>query len=150
MARLSARRLPAACLASLFALLLWPFAGLVAADKPAAWIELHAPHFTVYSDGGEKTARTIALQFEQMRATFLKILDGGHVDPGQPILILAAKDEKSLAYLLPEYYLVKGHVHPAGLYVGGTEKIFISLRTDITGDLPYQIIYHEYTHSSCT
>lgn len=117
-----------------------------AADKPATWIELRTPHFTVYSDGGEKTARDVAVQFEQMRNTFVKILDNGRVDPGQPILIIAARDEKSLGALLPEYYGDKQRIHPAGLYVGGAETIHILLRADVTGDLPYQIIYHEYTH----
>jgi len=146
MARHSARRRQAALIAPVFAVLVCVFANLAAADKPAIWIELRTPHFTVYSDGGEKTARAIAVQFEEMRNTFLKILDNGRVDPGQPIIILAAKDEKSMAALLPEYYKEKGRVHPAGLYGAGPEEIYISVQADAGGDLPFQVVYHEYTH----
>ena len=46
---------------------------LVAAQvEPASaqhvWTEARSPHFTFVSDGGDKTARSVAWQLEQMRA----------------------------------------------------------------------------------
>jgi tetratricopeptide (TPR) repeat protein len=107
---------------------------------------LDTPHFTVYSNGGEKTARQIATQFEQFRDVFVKAGQSARADPGQPILILAAKDEKSLASLLPEYYQQKDRVHPAGMFNPGPERNYIALRTNVDEEFPYHTVYHEYTH----
>ncbi len=117
-----------------------------AAQIPGPWVELKSAHFTVYSNGGEKTAAKIAVQFEQIRDVFTKISRNLRVDPGQPIVILAAKDEKSLAALLPEYYSDKNRVHPAGIFIPRTERNYIVLRTNVNSDLPFATLYHEYTH----
>ena len=117
------------------------------ADKPGAWVEVTTPHFSVMSDDGEKTARRIADQFEQIRLLYSKALSHNlRLDPGIPILIMAVKNEKSLSQLIPEYWAEKGHTHPAGIFVAGAEKNFIALRTDVQGEFPYLTIYHEYVH----
>lgn len=117
-----------------------------AADKPALWVEVRTPHLTVYSDGGAKTARRIATRFEQIRNVFLQTLSHIRVDPGQPIIILAARNEKSLAALLPKLYAKKGGVRPTGLFNAGPDRNYIVLRADASGDFAYHTLYHEYTH----
>lgn len=117
-----------------------------AAEKPETWVEVRSPHFIVASNGGEKHARRIAEQFEQVRAVFQKALNNIRVDPGQPIIILAAKNEKTLKALLPEFWERKGSRHPAGMFVPGHEKHYVVLRLDAEGDNPYHVIYHEYVH----
>jgi tetratricopeptide (TPR) repeat protein len=117
------------------------------ADKPGGWVEVTTPHFSVMSDDSEKAARRIADQFEQIRSLYSRALSHNlRLDPGIPILILAGKNEKSLSQLIPEYWAEKGHTHPAGIFVAGTEKNFIALRTDVQGEFPYLTIYHEYVH----
>jgi tetratricopeptide (TPR) repeat protein len=117
------------------------------ADKADAWVEVTTPHFSVMSDDGEKTARRIADQFEQIRSLYSRALSRNlRLDPGIPILIVAARNEKSLSQLIPEYWAEKGHTHPAGIFVAGAEKNFIALRTDAQGEFPYLTIYHEYVH----
>jgi tetratricopeptide (TPR) repeat protein len=117
------------------------------ADKPEIWTEVQTPHFIVTSDDGENTARRIADQFEQIRFLYSKTLNRGlKLDPGFPILIFAARNEKSLSQLIPEYWTQKGHTHPAGLFVPGPEKNYIALRTDVEAEFPYLPIYHEYVH----
>jgi tetratricopeptide (TPR) repeat protein len=117
------------------------------ADKPDTWVEAAAPHFTVMSNDGEKTARRIAQQFEDIRILYSKALSHNlRLDPGIPIVIVAAKNEKSLSQLIPEYWAQKGHTHPAGLFVPGPEKNYIALRADVEGEFPYLTIYHEYVH----
>ena len=119
----------------------------VPADKPETWVEAATPHFTVLSDDGEKTARRIAQQFEQIRILYSKSLSGDlRLDPGMPIVILAARNEKSLSQIIPEYWAQKGHTHPPGLFQAGEEKNYIALRTDEQGEFPYLIVYHEYVH----
>jgi tetratricopeptide (TPR) repeat protein len=127
-------------------LLLLVAARPAAAQRPDTWVQLTSAHFTVYSDGGEKTAARVAVQFEQIRDVFLKIGGDLRVDPGQPMVILAAKDEKSFAELVPEVVTMKSSARPSGLFVGRPEGNYIVLRASVSGASPYWPLYHEYTH----
>ena len=120
---------------------------LGASDPNMGWIEVCSPHFVVSSNAGEKEARRIADQFEQIRALFHAEFASLRVDPAQPVLILAAKNENTMKMLLPEDWEVKGHVHPAGLYQQGEDKHYVILRLDSAGDNPFHALYHEYTHA---
>src|SRR6266849_9914217 len=66
-------------------------AAICASDPNHGWIEVRSAHFVVSSNAGEKEARRIADQFEQMRALFHGAFANLRVDPAQPVLILAAK-----------------------------------------------------------
>ena len=68
-------------------------------EKVEPWVEVRTAHFIVASDGGEKTARRVADQFEQVRRTFQATMPHAHLDTGIPIEILAARDGKSFATL---------------------------------------------------
>ena len=70
-----------------------------------------------------------------------------HVDLGKPLIIFAVKNEDSMKLFLPEFWAVKGHTHPAGIYQPGEDKHFVAVRTDIEGPNPYEVVYHEYTHA---
>jgi tetratricopeptide (TPR) repeat protein len=120
---------------------------LGASDPNQGWIEVRSPHFVVASNAGEKEARRIADQFEQIRALFHTAFPNLRVDPSEPVLILAAKNENTMKMLLPEEWEVKGHVHPAGLYQQGEDKHYVILRVDSAGENPYHALYHEYTHA---
>ncbi len=104
----------------------------------------------VFSNAGEREARRIADQFEQIRGLFHAAFATLRVDPAQPVLILAAKNENTMKMLLPEDWEVKGHVHPAGLYQQGEDKHYVILRVDSSGENPFHALYHEYTHARCT
>ncbi|GAC1702853.1 MAG: hypothetical protein NVS9B4_09240 [Candidatus Acidiferrum sp.] len=116
-------------------------------DSNLPWVELRSPHFTVASDAGERQARKIAEQFELFRATLQGALQLRRVDPGQPLVIIAAKNENTMKEFLPEEYSVKGHIHHAGLYQGGGEKNYVLVKLDEEGDNPYHTVYHEYMHA---
>jgi Flp pilus assembly protein TadD len=122
-------------------------AGFAAGDPNVGWIEVRSPHFLVYSNAGEREARRIADQFEQIRGLFHVAFANLRVDPAQPVLILAAKNENTMKMLLPEDWEVKGHVHPAGLYQQGEDKHYVILRVDSAGGNPFHALYHEYTHA---
>src|ERR1700704_6251067 len=113
-------------------------------EKVEPWVEIRTPYFVVMSDGGEKTAHRVADQFEQVRRVFQATMPNAHFDTGVPIQILAAKDGKSFATLLPEYPFDKRHPQPEGLFVSGAEKNYIVLRTNVSGPIPYEDIYHNY------
>ena len=117
------------------------------ADKPETWVEVASPHFTVLSNDGEKTARRIAQQFEQIRILYSKVLSPNlRLDPRIPIVIIAARNEKSLSQIIPEYWAQKGHTHPAGMFIPNSGKNYIAIRTDVEGEFPYLVVYHEYVH----
>lgn len=111
------------------------------------WVEVRSPHFTVATAASEGDARKIADQFEQVRELFHKAFPTLRLDPAQPVVIIAAKNEKGMRELLPENWEVKGHVHLAGLYQPGFDKHYVILQLDAPGENPYHVLYHEYTHS---
>jgi tetratricopeptide (TPR) repeat protein len=114
-----------------------------AADRD--WVLARSPGFLVVSDAGEKRARQVAHQFEQVRGLFAQVFQA-RVDPGQPVMIFAASDERGLRELLPGYWETKGGRRPAGIFVPGRDKHMVALRLDTSEAYPYHVIYHEYTH----
>jgi tetratricopeptide (TPR) repeat protein len=122
--------------------------GPAAPRGPEPWVEVKSPHFTVASNAGDKEARRIAAQFEQMRAVFHTIYPTFRVDSGEPLNVIAVRNEDSMKVLLPDYWAGNDRVHPAGLYLNRNDENFALLRTDISGsaESSYHSLYHEYTH----
>lgn len=114
----------------------------------SGWIEVRSPHFVIVTNAGESEAKQTAVQFEQIRSLFRDALPLAKNHNGPVVTILAAKNEKTLQQLLPEYW-AKGHAHPAGIFVQAMNQYYIALQLDIEGQgpNPYETIYHEYYHS---
>jgi len=116
-----------------FVLLLAPAATaptpLSAAERP--WLEVRSPHFIVISDAGEKSARKVAWQFEQVRAVLQKLWPWAHVAADKPVLVLAARNEQTLKALAPEFWETKGGTRPVSVFVTGRDRHYIALRTDV-------------------
>src|SRR5271165_1457704 len=91
------------CLSCLAAPLATP-----ADDAKDVWLEVRSPHFVVASNAGEKQARQVAQQFEEIRGVFQTAFPKLRLDPGKPIIILAAKNENSMKALIPGFYEQKG------------------------------------------
>jgi hypothetical protein len=118
-------------------------------DRPDVWVELRSPHFVVVSNAGEKTARGVAREFEEIRGVFHQAFPSLHVDPGKPMLVLAVKGEDLMKALLPDYWKTDGGMRPAGMYVTSFDENFAVLRVD-TGEPPenaHRPLYHEYAHA---
>ncbi|MGA9793874.1 MAG: tetratricopeptide repeat protein, partial [Terriglobales bacterium] len=130
------------------ALLLALFAAALASahDKPENWLEVRSQHFTVVTDGNEKTGRRIADQFERMRSVFHVAFPHLSIDNGAPIIVLAVKNEKDFRELEPQVYLAKGQLQLGGLFLRAPDKNYVLMRVDAEGDHPYAVVYHEYTH----
>jgi Tfp pilus assembly protein PilF len=133
-----------ACFGVLACLFFLAPAAVNAADN---WIEVRSQHFTVNTNAGEKDARKIADQFEQIRQMFHSAFSALRVDPAQPIIIVAAKNENTMKLFLPEEWEVKGHIRHAGIYQQGEDKDYVLLRLDTEGENPFHTLYHEYTHA---
>lgn len=117
-----------------------------AAERP--WVEVRSPHFQVLSDAGERAARDTALRFEQIRAAFASLGSSVRLDGGQPLTVIAARDEKSLAQLIPAYFETKGAARPAGVFVPAGHRLFVVLREDVDDESEgrHSVLFHEYVH----
>src|SRR5262249_8846949 len=124
-----------------------PAAPVLAASK--TWVEVKSPNFTVVSDAGEGSARTVAWQFEQARAAFTRLWAWARVRGGKPFLVFAARDEASLKTLAPRYWEDKAAVKPGSGAVTGSAAHYLTLRIDDRSDddvraTPYFDVYRAY------
>jgi len=119
---------------------------LLAGPKTETWTQVTSPHFMVVTNASAKDGRRVATQFEQARNVFLTLFRNSRADAGEPIRVLATKDEAAFKVLLPQYYEEKGHMHPQGVFQAGQERNYVVLRLDSTAESAFQILYHEYTH----
>ncbi|MGA9060190.1 MAG: tetratricopeptide repeat protein [Terracidiphilus sp.] len=125
------------------------FAALVCRPCAAAteqWLEIRSPHFTVLTDAGEKQGRHILDQFERMRWVFQTLFPKANVDPAEPIVVVAAKNEKVFDAMEPAAYLEKGQMKLGGYYMHTQEKNYILLQLGAEFEHPFAAVYHEYTH----
>jgi tetratricopeptide (TPR) repeat protein len=112
-----------------------------------SWTEVRTPHFVVTSNAGEPAARSVASDFEQIRALFHATFPELRVDPPQPIQIIVARDEATMRMITPDEFGGPEHVHPSGVFHSDGEKDYIILRLDAEGTTAFHTSYHEYTHS---
>jgi tetratricopeptide (TPR) repeat protein len=113
-------------------------------EKIEPWFEIRTAHFIVASDGGDKTARRIADEFETLLRVFQATMPGSRVSTGVPVRILAARDGQSFARLAPEFPYDKRREQPPGLIVSGAEKTYIGIRANASGHFPYIEIFQNY------
>jgi tetratricopeptide (TPR) repeat protein len=116
-------------------------------EKVEPWVQVQTPHFIVTSDAGEKTARRVADQFEQLRWIIQSNMPQAHPDTGIPIRVLAARNPQSFATLFPEFPVDKRRGQPNGQMVVGREKTYIGLRANVSGSAAYEDIYQAYAKS---
>lgn len=117
-----------------------------ARDKVENWVQVTSPHFVVATNDSERQARKIADQFERMRSVFHVLFPKLQIDPSSPIIVLAAKDEKTFRTLEPQGYLAKGQLKLGGLFLSGPDKNYVLLNLDAHEEHSYATVYHEYTH----
>ena len=113
------------------------------------WIEVKSAHFTVMSNAGQGSAKTLAWQLEQIRSAIAALWSWARVDLNKPLLVLAVKDEASMKGLVPSYWEKKGGVHPESVWVGGVDQSYLAIRTDVkvedNGTVnPYVTSYFSY------
>jgi TonB family protein len=118
-----------------------------AAERP--WMEVKGPHFVVASDGGDRAARTILWQFEQVRSAIQNIWPWARADLDRPVLVLLVSGENGMKSVAPQYWEQKGAVHPSSVFVTGQDRHYIALRAGpeviIRQDVnPYTSAYWSY------
>ena len=115
-------------------------------EKVEPWVEIRTAHFIVASDGGEKTARRVADQFELLLRVFQATMPNCRVSTGVPVRILASRDGKSFGRMVPEfpYDPRSERPQPPGIFISGPEKTYIGIRANASGHFPYAEIYQKY------
>src|SRR5262249_41723644 len=106
------------------------------------WVEVRSPHFSVFTDAGEKRGRDAAVKFEQMRAVFGTLFTKAKVNLPVPLQIIALRNTKELRQFAPLWHGKPTEV--AGLFQAGTDRSFIML--DMSVDDPWTVVFHEYAH----
>ena len=97
------------------------------------WVEAKSPSFTVISNAGEKKARNVAWQFEQIRYAIEKGMPWARVRLNRPVLILAVKNEASMKDMAPAYW-EKGDINPGSVLSSLGDRHYILLRTDVEAE----------------
>jgi tetratricopeptide (TPR) repeat protein len=121
-----------------------------AASAADAWTEAASPHFLVVSNAGEKRARDVAWQMEQVRGAIEKGWAWARVQQNRPIVVIAVKDEASMKAVVPRYWEKPSTIHPTSVMVSAPDRHYIVLRTDVQaedrdGVNPYNSAYWSYS-----
>ena len=116
-------------------------------EKIEPWVEIRTAHFIVASDGGEKTARKFADQFESLIRVFEATMPNAKVSSGIPVRILIARDGPSFGRMAPEFPFDKrrdAREQPPGLMFSSEEKTYIGIRGNASGRFPFAEIFQNY------
>ncbi len=124
---------------------------MCAANASAAdtWLQVKSDNFTVMTNAGERKARNIAWQFEQIRAAIGKGWPWAHVTLDRPIFVIAVKDENSMRALAPQFWESRGQIHPGSVFVSTADRHYVALRADVQveeqGINAYMQAFHAYS-----
>ena len=124
-------------------------AGLPERARAATWVEVRSPHFIVLSDAGERRAREVAWQFEQVRGAITRLWPWATTDFPLDVVVYAARDERSMKTLVPQYFEGRSAIRPDSVFVSTPMAHYIAVRSDIKlnskGDInPYRSSYWSY------
>jgi tetratricopeptide (TPR) repeat protein len=108
---------------------------ICAAAAPEPWIVARAPHFSVYSDGGAETARSLAAGFERLHEFFARQL--GVTPRDVPVRVVAFATTQ-------EFALYRTKPGTGGFYIGVTAGDYIVMPEGARSDL--RVAAHEYAH----
>ena len=100
----------------------------------ASWIRIASPHFEIYTDSGERTARRVLTRFEQAHRVLSSI--GGKAPAAVETRILLFSSAR-------DYATVRPAAHVPAFYQSGPDRDYIVMSS--SGELD-RIILHEYTH----
>ncbi len=107
------------------------------------WVKAQTPHFLVLSNGTQKEARKVGAGFEQIHTVFAQMSGKLRTDSGAQTIILAVRDAKSFAALLPAEKKMAENI--AGQFIKGWEKDYVPVRLDTLTE-NREVVYHEYIH----
>lgn len=113
------------------------------------WVEVTSPNFRVISNNGERSARDVAWQFEEVRAAIAQAWPWARAPLDRPLVIIGVKDEGTMKTFAPGYFEKGQSVRYASISMADWDRHYIALRADLTvdgpeGENPYQHAYWTY------
>jgi tetratricopeptide (TPR) repeat protein len=116
------------------------------------WREVRSPAFSVLTDASEGRGRDVAWQFEQIRAAILAAFPWARPQLDRPVVIVAARDDKSMRELLPVVFEGAARdIVTVSIASTVQDRHLIALRSDykvedVVGTLnPYWASYWSYS-----
>lgn len=108
------------------------------------WVKAVTPRFTVISNGSERDARTVAADFERIRAVIAASNPSLRIDGRAQTIVVAINGAGTFDKLLPADK--KDDTLIAGLFHEGWERNYVIVRLDFLSQAE-KIAYHEYVHT---
>lgn len=117
-----------------------------AEERP--WVEVRSPRFTIVSQAGEKSARDLAWQFEQVHSVFSRAYPWAKLESGRPFVVIAVRNEEGLRALAPLAFKDVA-THLAAVFTRGPSRDIVAMRTDVGAptphdENPYSVAYQGY------
>ena len=130
----------------------------VPVEKDGTWIEVRSPTFVVLTDAGCSAARRTISRFEKIRAALAaampgtatglrpaalakdtspsrqRVLGGARPSGDRELLVVAARNERSLRSLVPEWWEKKDGIRPSTVHLTGRDHVFLLVRADLRED----------------
>ena len=106
----------------------------VPAEKDGTWVEVTSPTFVVLTDAGSSAARRTISRFEKIRAALESAMPSARQSGDRELLVVAARDERSLRSLVPEWWEKKDGIRPSTIHLTGRDHVFLLVRTDLRED----------------
>ncbi len=111
------------------------------------WLSVRSKNFLLVGNASEKEIKGVATRLEQFRDVFLRLFPKAAPPAPLPTIVVVFKSDSSYRPFKPLY---QGKIRDniAGYFQPGEDVNYITLTTEArgTGDSPYHIIFHEYTH----
>ncbi|HYE64777.1 MAG TPA: tetratricopeptide repeat protein [Pyrinomonadaceae bacterium] len=101
------------------------------------WTSVRSRNFLLVGNAGEKEMRKIATRLEQFRDVLARLLNA-RLDSSVPVNVVVFKSRDA--------YKPFGPPGTAGYFQAGQDVNYIALHSELEGENPFDIIFHEYTH----
>ena len=119
-------------------LFLFLFAGQLITPAKDTWTIVHSKNFTLVGNANEKDIRRVATRLEQFRDVFRQLLQGAKFETPVPTTVIVFKNMSS--------YKPFNIGNNAGYFQKGDDVNYITLTSELSGENPFSVIYHEYVH----
>jgi tetratricopeptide (TPR) repeat protein len=115
-----------------------------AAPSETGWARVRSPRFVLLTDGGAAEALPAAAALSQFDRVLERLIPRRRADPGDPIVVLAFRDEAAFARFVPRHAGASREVD--GFFQGGTARCYIAFNLRAERADRYDALYHEYAH----
>lgn len=104
-----------------------------------SWVSVRTKNFFLVGNAGEKDIKRVGLKLEQFREVFTHLFPNIRFNTPVPTTVVVFKSHSS-------YGPFKPRANISGYFQAGPDVNYITLTTEVRGEDPFAVIFHEYTH----